>query len=125
MDEKKVQWERRKQRERELRDKKRGRGAEDEEEVRGTMTTQGTRKKMKIRRLKFETLGEDWGEEDDEERQDPPEPVLPPPPVIRRRGVKHSLTGHYLSLQIISLQSPRGSRWIDVMGGHGQMKRNS
>ena len=108
LDEKDVQWEERKQRDGELRDKKRGRGVADDEEVGGSKTTQGARRKVKIRRLKFETLEEDCGEADDED--DPPEPVLPPPPVILRRGVKHSLTGTHSLSVITDYFSPKPKR---------------
>ena len=76
----------------------------------GAKTNQGARKKVKIRRLKFDTLGEDWGETDDEGRQDPAETVLPPPPVIRRRGVKHSLTGTHSLSVITDYFSPKPKR---------------
>ena len=77
--------------EEELRDKKRGRGTDGGDD--GTPTMEPG-KKRKVRRLKFGTLGEDWGLKDEgEEHHDQPKPVLPPPPVIRRRGAKPSISG--------------------------------
>ena len=86
MDEDDDEWEKRKQRDRELRDKKRGRGNCNEEDE-TPILDQG--KKRRVKRLKFDVLREDWGQnEEGGEHDDQPEPVLPPPPVIRRRGAE-------------------------------------
>ena len=110
-------WEEKKQRAGELKDRKRGRGDADDGVVDGTKTNQAVRKKAKIRRLRFETVGEDWGETDDDGRQEPVEITLPPPPVIRRRGVKHSLTGTNTISVITDYFSPRPKETED-----GQMR---
>ena len=61
LDEDDDQWERRKQRVKELKDRKRMRGAEKTVESEATIH-QGERKKIKIRRLKHKILKEGWGE---------------------------------------------------------------
>ena len=129
LDEDDEQWERRKQRDKELRDRKRGRGAEMMVES-GATIHQGERKKLKIRRLKHKILEEGWGEEDDcQESLEPPPVVLPPPPVIRRGEGKSSLT-HLLTSSVISnyrlfSPSPRDTEWTGGTARPGLMRMTS
>ena len=108
LDEDDDEWEKRKQRDRELRDKKRGRGTCNEEDE-TPILDQG--KKRRVKRLKFDVIKEDWGKnEEGGEHDDQQEPVLPPPPVIRRRGAKSSKQSNLLTSVITDFYSPAPKR---------------
>ena len=86
MDKDAEDWETAKHRERELKEMKRGRDLDPgEDEV---MKNQGgvkKRKKIKVKKLQYARVGENWGE-DDQTDQDQDKVVFPPPPVVRRSG---------------------------------------
>ena len=95
MDKEVEEWELNKHRERELKERKRGR-----DQDLGVQTPGGTqgggeakqRRKVKARKLRFATVKENWGEDEElDSGQDLVE--LPPPPVIGRSGdaVNHVL----------------------------------
>ena len=122
-------WELGKHRERDLKERKRGRDQDRGlESPRGSQAEGDTRKrrKVKARKLRFATVGEDWGEEEGlDSGHDRAE--LPPPPVIGRSGdtANHVLLKKrdLMSSTITDYFSPRakksrmercdGDRWSD------------
>ena len=121
-------WELGKHRERDLKEKKRGRDQDRGlESPRCSQAEVGTRKRRKVKAKKFATVGEDWGEDEGlDSGQDRDE--IPPPPVIGRSGdtanpVMLMKKRDLISSTITDFFSPRakrsrmercdGDRWSD------------
>ena len=118
MDKEVEEWEMNKQRERELKERKRGR---DQDPMLGTpggsLDGDGgqKRRKLKARKLKYAKVMEDWGEEDDEEPNGGQHSmVLPPPLVIGGSGeVTKPVVGkrkNVISSSITDYFSPKPKR---------------
>ena len=96
-------WEKTKYRERELRDVKRGRDQDPggTPDVLERPEGDSKRRKIRVKKLLYSRIGEDWGEKEETDG-DQVTFILPPPPVIRRGGENKGRKRNVLSSSVIT-----------------------